>query len=215
MIPHSEDVLKKARLLDYPTPFFYTSRAVLKHNLQTFSELFDNSSIFYAIKANSDPKILNYLAELGAGFEAASQYEIEALLKLGIEPAKIIYGTSVKPAAHIKHAHNNRIDRFAADSQEEIEKIAANAPGAKVFVRAQVDDTGSVFTFSERFGAPVETVKDLILLIRHLGLKTYGISFHVGSQATNENRWSNAISSIRPVIEQLQAEGVNLEMINV
>lgn len=215
MIPHKEDILKEVRLLEYQTPFFYTSRAVLKHNYETFVKLLDNSEIYYAIKANSDPKIINYLAELGAGFEAASQYEVELLLKLGVDPTNIIYGTSVKPTAHITHSFKNKINRFAADSKEEIEKIAANAPGSKVYIRAQVDDTGSVFTFSERFGAPMETVKDLVLLTRQHGLKTYGISFHVGSQATNEYRWSNAINIIRPIIEELMAEGITLEMINI
>jgi len=215
MIPNNQKIVDAVRLVDHPTPYFYTSKAVLRHNYHTFSSLFGESGVYYAIKANADPKVITYLAELGSGFEAASQFEIELLLQLGVDPTKIIYGTSVKPADHIKHAFNNGIDRFAADSKEEIEKIAANAPGAKVFVRAQVDDMGSVFTFSERFGAPIETLKELILLIHQLGLKTYGVSFHVGSQATNEYRWSNAINIIRPVIEQLMAEGITLEMIDI
>jgi ornithine decarboxylase len=61
----------------------------------------------------------------------------------------------------------------------------------------------------------METVKDLLLLVKRLELKTYGISFHVGSQATNENRWSNAITILRPVIEDLAKEGVSLEMLDI
>jgi ornithine decarboxylase len=215
MIPNNENILESVRLVDHETPFFYTSKAVLKRNYSTFSHLFNSSEVYYAVKANADPKILSYLAELGSGFEAASSYEIDLLLSLGLNPDKIIYGTSVKPPSHIQHAHKNRIDRFAADSKEEIDKIAENAPGARVFIRAVVDDTGSVFTFSERLGAPVETVKELVLHVKHRELKTYGISFHVGSQATNENRWSNAITIIRPVIEELVKEGVSLEMLDI
>lgn len=215
MIPNNEDILDQVRLVDYPTPFFFTSRAVLKHNYNVFKGLFHNSEVYYAIKANADPKILTYLAELGSGFEAASSFEIDSLLNLGVQPEKIIYGTSVKPAEHIKFAHKHGINRFAADSREEIEKIAANAPGSKVFVRAIVDDTGSVFTFSERFGAPIETVKELVMLVHAMGLKTYGISFHVGSQATNDNRWSNAVNLVRPVIESLAKEGISLEMLDI
>jgi ornithine decarboxylase len=215
MVPNNAKLLDKARLLNYPTPFFFTSKSVLKNNYETFQDLFDNSEVYYAIKANSDPKIISYLASLGSGFEAASSYEIDALLKLGIKPDHIIYGTAVKPAAHISEAFKNGINRFAADSKEEIEKIAQNAPGARVFVRARVDDTGSVFTFSERFGAPVENVAELVLLIRHLGLKVYGISFHVGSQATNEHRWSNGINMLRPVLEQLYDAGITLEMLDI
>jgi ornithine decarboxylase len=215
MVPNNEKVIDAARLAKHPTPFFFTSRGVLKHNYNIFNRLFDNSKVYYAVKANADTRILTYLAELGAGFEAASAYEIQALLDIGVDPAKIIYGTSVKPAQHIVFAVSNGITRFAADSKEEVEKLARYAPGSKVFIRAIVDDTGSVFTFSERFGAPMETVKGLVLLAKQLELKTYGISFHVGSQATNENRWSNAITILRPVIEDLFKEGVSLEMLDI
>jgi len=215
MIPNNENLIEAARLADYPTPFFYTSRAVLTHNYHMFSHLFEDAEVCYAIKANSDPKIIEHLSSLGASFEAASSYEIDLLLKLGVEPNRVVYGTSVKPSEHIHFAHEHGINRFAADSKEEVEKIAKHAPGSKVFVRAIVDDTGSVFTFSERFGAPIEDLEDIILHAKELELKTYGISFHVGSQATSENRWSNAISMVRPVIENLYDKGVTLEMLNI
>jgi ornithine decarboxylase len=215
MIPNNENILDAARLAEYPTPFFYTSRAVLKHNYTIFSQLFDNAEVYYAIKANADPKIIEYLDELGCGFEAASSYEIDLLLKLGVKPSKIIYGTSIKPSEHIKFAAKHGINRFAADSKEEIDKIARNAPGSKVFIRAVVDDTGSVFTFSERFGAPIENIQEIIQYAKKNELKTYGISFHVGSQATNENRWSNAINMIRPIIENLAEEGITLEVLDI
>jgi ornithine decarboxylase len=215
MIPNNKEILHDARLLNHPTPFFYTSKKILKLNYDTFSSLFNNAQVYYAVKANSDSRIITFLDSLGSGFEAASSYEIDLLLKQGIRPEKIIYGTSIKPAAHIKYAFQAGINRFAADSREEVKKIADNAPGSKVFVRAQVDDMGSVFIFSERFGAPIETLKDLILYVRHLDLKTYGISFHVGSQAINANRWSNAINTIRPIIEELRSEGVVLEVLDI
>ncbi|HSW78672.1 MAG TPA: alanine racemase [Candidatus Babeliales bacterium] len=215
MIPNNEDILKAVRLVDYPTPFFYTSQAILKHNYNIFSRLIGGAEVYYAIKANSDPKIISCLNTLGSGFEAASSYEIDILLKLGVKPENIIYGTSIKPAEHIAFAFKNGINRFAADSKEEIEKIAKHAPGSKVFVRAQVDDSGSVFTFSERFGAPIESVEEILSRAKRRGLKTYGISFHVGSQATNENRWSNAINTLRPVIEELASKGITIEMLDI
>ncbi len=215
MIPNDIKIVDEARALTYPTPFFYTSKDIIKHNYHTFTHLFDNEEIYYALKANSDPKILAYINELGCGFEAASSFEIDLLLDVGVDPHKIIYGTSVKPIEHIKRAAEVGINRFAADSKEEIEKIAACAPGSKVFVRTIVDDSGSVFTMSERFGAPVENVKNLILYAKHLELKTYGISFYVGSQATNADRWANGIKTIKPVIEELMEEGITLEMINI
>ncbi len=210
-----EDILKKAQFLGYKTPFFFTMRSILKKNYQLFTHLFDDAEVYYALKANSDPKILTYLNELGCGFEAASAYEIELLLNAGVDPSRIIYGTSIKPAEHIKLSHKVGVDRFAADSKEEIEKIAKYAPGAKVFVRTIVDDAGSVFMMSERFGAPAETVKELILYAKKLKLKTYGISFYVGSQAANADMWARGVARVKPIIESLYKEGVTLEILNI
>ena len=209
------DILQQVRLLVHKTPFFFTSREILKKNYHMFTHLFDDAEIYYALKANSDPKVLTYLDSLGCGFEAASGYEVQILLDLGVDPSKIMYGTSIKPAEHISFAYKAGVKRFAADSKEEIDKIANNAPGSKVFIRTIVDDTGSVFMMSERFGTPANTVKDLVLYTRHLGLKTYGVSFYVGSQAARADMWAKGVRTIKPVIEELLKEGVTLEVLNI
>jgi ornithine decarboxylase len=202
-------------MLNHQTPFFLTSREILKKNYKMFNRLFDDVEIYYALKANSDPKVLTYLDSLGCGFEAASAYEVKLLVDLGVDPNKIVYGTSIKPAEHITQAYYAGVKRFAADSKEEIEKLAKAAPGTKVFIRTIVDDAGSVFMMSERFGTPASTVKDLILYARHLGLKIYGISFYVGSQAAHSNMWAKGIHTLKPVIEDLLKEGITLEAINI
>jgi len=209
------ELLAEARLQNHPTPFFYASRNVLKKNYELFTNLFDNSEIYYALKANSDPKILTYLDSLECGFEAASWFEVEILLNLGVSPNKIVYGTSIKPAEHIRLCHEAGIKRFAADSKEELDKLAKYAPGSKVYIRTIVDDAGSVFMMSERFGAPVSMVKDLVVYAKHLGLKTYGLSFYVGSQATDEHMWANGVHTVTPIIEALYEEGITLEVLNI
>src|SRR5665213_779818 len=174
------NILEQARLVNYATPFFYTSRDILKKNYHTFTHLFDDVEIYYALKANSDPKILAYLNSLGCGFEAASAYEIEILIDLGVEASNIVYGTSIKPAEHIKLAYQAGVKRFAADSKEEIKKIADNAPGAKVFIRTIVDDGGSVCVVSELFRAPFNSGKDLNLCDRCRGLRADVEAYAVG-----------------------------------
>ncbi|MDB5164407.1 MAG: hypothetical protein JWL89_33 [Candidatus Saccharibacteria bacterium] len=211
----STSLLKQVQLQDHQTPFFFTSRDILKRNYELFTSLFNNAEIYYALKANSDPKVLTYLDSLGCGFEAASAYEVQILLDLGVNPSHIVYGTSIKPAEHIRHSFHAGVKRFAADSREELEKIAKSAPGAKVYVRTIVDDTGSVFMMSDRFGTPAGTVKELILYARELGLKTYGISFYVGSQAANAQMWAKGVKTVAPIIEELHKEGVVLEALNI
>src|SRR3989344_4115120 len=115
MIPNDVEILKEVRSHRYATPYFFTSRKILEHNYKTFSNMFKDVEVYYALKANSDPKILTFLNKIGC--------------------------------------------RFAADSHEELDKIAKHAPSSRVLIRARVNDSGSVFTFSERFGAPIESIK--------------------------------------------------------
>ncbi|OCH83545.1 hypothetical protein OBBRIDRAFT_840446 [Obba rivulosa] len=46
---------------------------------------------FYAVKCNPDPYVLRLLAALGTGFDCASNGEISQVLRLGVDPSRIIY----------------------------------------------------------------------------------------------------------------------------
>jgi ornithine decarboxylase len=68
---------------------------------------------------------------------------------------------------------------------------------------------------SERFGTPASTLEDLVHYAKELGLKLYGLSFYVGSQAAHANMWAKGLHTIKPVIESLYKQGIMLEAINI
>lgn len=201
--------------LSYETPFFLFSKKRIIHNFEEFKKNFPGALIHYAMKADSEPGVLETLAEAGANFEVASVYELNLLKEIGVGPERMIYGTSVKPMSHIKEFFEYGVDRFAFDALPELEKIAALAPKSKVYVRVAVNDTGSVFRFSEKFGTSKENIVPLLQRAKDLGLHPYGISFHVGSQASNPLSWANALESLRPAMEQLKKFGVELDIIDI
>ncbi len=201
--------------LKYKTPFFLFSKDKILANYQKFKKLFPRSSIHYAMKANSEPELLKILLEAGSGFEVASKYELDMLKKIKVPKDRIIYGTSVKPTSHIKEFHDFGVDRFAFDSPSELEKIAAVAPKARVYVRTIANDTGSVFKFSEKFGTDPGSIIPLLVRAKELGLKPYGISFHVGSQASDANAWANTMESLRSIMQDLEEMGITLEILNL
>ena len=201
--------------LSYKTPFFLFSRKKILNNFRRFKELFPGSSIHYAMKANSEPGVLRTLSDAGCGFEVASTYELNMLKVIKVSPEKIIYGTSVKPSSHIKDFLNYGVDRFAFDSLPELEKIVAVAPVSRVYVRAIANDTGSVFKFSEKFGTEKGNIIMLLLRAKELGLHPYGISFHVGSQASDPKAWANTIQDLRPIIKELQKMGIIIDVLNL
>ena len=204
-------------IAQYPhgTPFFLFSIDEIKRKYKEFEKYFPGAEIRYAMKANAEPELLETLRDLGSGFEVASKHELEMLEKVQVAPERIIYGTSVKPAEHIAEFAKYGVDTFACDAQSELEKIAAHAPGAKVYIRILVDDAGSVFKFSEKFGTELSNAVPLLLRAKELGLVPYGISFHVGSQASNPKAWAHALATVAPIMEELKQLGITLEILNI
>ena len=197
------------------SPCFIFSKSKIQQKVKEYQDYFPNSYVHFAMKSNSEPEVLRTVMESGAGFEVASKYELRMLKEIGVKPETIIFGASVKAADHIKEFHEYGVDRFAFDSVPEVEKIAAMAPGARVYVRVSVNDDGSVFKFSEKFGTEKENIIPFLRLAKQLGLKPYGISFHVGSQAGNKLAWANAIKEINPIITELLAEDIKIEAIDL
>ena len=138
--------------LKHDTPFFVFSKDALRHRYRQFKKCFPRASIYYAMKADAEREVIETLAAEGSHFEAASVHELHILKELGITADRILYGTSVKPASHIQEFHAYGVNRFAFDSFPELDKIATIAPKARVYVRVSVNDTGSIYRFSEKFG---------------------------------------------------------------
>src|SRR4051794_20673071 len=202
-------------LLDLPTPFLAGDTRLVAQRLVGFEAALPGVRPFYALKCNSEPEVLRTVAEHGAGFEIASLGELRMLQRVGVDPKDVLYSNTVKPAAHVRAAYEAGVWRFAIDSEGELDKIARCAPGSAVYVRVRVDDSGSVFPLSRKFGAEAHHARALLLQARHLGLQAYGVTFHVGSQCTSTSAWVQALSSVGRLMRQLSKDGVRLEMLDI
>ena len=203
------------RLIDVPTPYLVTDLDTVAARYAAFTAAMPGVSTFYAMKCNPSPEILRTLAAAGAGFEVASIGELRMLQALGVDPAGVLYSNPVKAPGLIAAAAGAGLWRFAFDSPGELAKIAERAPGAAVYVRLAVDDSTSVFPLSRKFGTDVEDAYDLMLLARRLGLRPYGITFHVGSQCETTGAWRTAIRAAGRLMERLIPDGIALEMLDL
>jgi ornithine decarboxylase len=202
-------------VIDLPTPYLVTDLDVVAQRLAAFSAALPGVRTCYAMKCNPAPEILRTLAAGGSGFEIASLGELRILQTLGVDPAEVLYSNPVKPPAHVAEAHRAGVWRFSFDSPNELAKIAECAPGAAVYVRLRVDDSTSVFPLSRKFGTDVEDAYDLMLLARRLGLRPYGITFHVGSQCTGAKAWHTAIGASAALMSRLAEDGIRIEMLDL
>jgi ornithine decarboxylase len=188
---------------------------VVRENYHAFEKALPDSRIFYAVKANPAPEILSLLAGLGSSFDTASVAEIEMALAAGATPDRISFGNTIKKERDIARAHALGITLFAVDSHEEVEKIARAAPGARVFCRVLTDGEGAEWPLSRKFGCVPQMAVDVLVYAHQLGLVSYGVSFHVGSQMTQLDAWDSAIGDAKYVFDKLAQQGIVLKMVNM
>ncbi len=187
----------------------------VRENFEAFRESLPDSKIYYAIKANPDPKILKMLADSGSSFDCASVPEIMMALNAGASPDRISYGNTIKKQRDIAKAYSLGIRLFAVDSIEEVNKIAQVAPEAKVFCRILTDGDGAEWPLSRKFGCTPDMAVTVLREAHNSGLNAYGVSFHVGSQMTKVMAWDIAIAEAKMIFDRLADEGIHLKLVNM
>ncbi len=173
------------------------------------------ASIHYAVKANPAPEIIDRLVALGAHFDAASRGEIELCLSRGARVDTISFGNTVKRASDIAFAHRAGVTLFAADAPEELEKIAAHAPGASVYIRLLVEPSGADWPLTRKFGVPQAMALALLDQAKGLGLSAVGLSFHIGSQTRDPAMWSDTLDQVTQTWDDAVARGHDLTLLNI
>ncbi|MSP89856.1 MAG: type III PLP-dependent enzyme [Alphaproteobacteria bacterium] len=188
---------------------------IVRRNYQRLTKAFPATGIYYAVKANPAPQILKLLASLGCSFDTASVPEIEMALAAGATPDRISYGNTIKKERDIARAHTLGVSLFAVDCTEEVEKIARQAPGARVFCRVLTDGKGAEWPLSRKFGCDTEMAITVLEQAHGLGLDACGLSFHVGSQQCDLKAWDTAVGDARKVFAALGEKNINLSLLNL
>ncbi|KAK4127890.1 hypothetical protein N657DRAFT_566519 [Parathielavia appendiculata] len=170
---------------------------------------------FYAVKCNPDTKLLGLLSALGTGFDCASKAEIEQVLGLGVEPSRIIYAQPCKTNSYVRYVASKGVRQMTFDNADELRKIARLYPEAELFLRILTDDSSSLCRLSLKFGASLDSTDSLLALARDLGLNVVGVSFHVGSGASDPRAFLKAVQDAHVVFGQAAVHGFSLKTLDV
>lgn len=203
----------KERLPD--SPCLVLDLDVVRENYSAYRRAMPDTAIYYAVKANPAPEILELLADLGASFDCASVAEIEMALAAGATADRISYGNTIKKERDIARAHALGVRLFAFDALAELDKLARSAPGARVIARILCENEGAEWPLSRKFGSSVAMAIELLSEADAAGLEAYGVSFHVGSQQMNTGAWDSALADAAQVFAELRERGVSLRMVNL
>lgn len=198
------------------TPLFVVDHDEVRKNFSTFRKHLPRVQPYYAVKANPDPEIVRTLYQVGSSFDVASFAEFLIVHK-NIEHLppkkrqdfiwdKIIYANPIKAEETL-----SQLDPYKPlvtyDNPDEVRKMKRFAPHAGLVLRVRVPNTGSMVELSSKFGcAPGEAV-DLIEHATEAGFTVEGLSFHVGSQATNFDNYLQALSICADIFQEARLRG--------
>ncbi|MEP4771010.1 MAG: type III PLP-dependent enzyme [Roseibium sp.] len=211
----SERIHDFLRRRDDDGPCVVVDLDIVAENFTAFARSLPDTSVYYAVKANPDPAILNLLESLGSSFDCASAGEIEMALATGASADRISYGNTIKKERDIARAYALGVRLFAVDAVEEVEKIARAAPASKVFCRVLCDGDGAEWPLSRKFGCDPAMAPDVLEHAHRLGLEAHGVSFHVGSQQANLSAWDFALAMAASVFRETAQRGIELKMVNM
>jgi len=179
---------------ELPTPYLVLDPGVVADRYAGLAAALPGAEIHYAVKACPHPEVLRTLVELGSGFDVASPGEVRLVLAAGADPDRICYGNPVRGPADVAAAHAAGVRRFVTDSVEDVQLLAAGAPGAHVLVRLLVSDAGSATPFAAKFGAVRDEAVRLLGAVADAGLVAVGVAFHSGSQQVRPEAFAEGIT---------------------
>jgi ornithine decarboxylase len=196
------------------TPFLLIDVAVAAAQYRRIAAAFTRTRVYYAVKANPEPALLEALVAAGCRLDVASPWEVDACLAAGADPAALSYGNTIKKSRDIAYAYARGVRLFAFDSEAELDKIAVHAPGSAVLCRVLASSKGARWPLSRKFGCVPDMAVDLLRRAAGLGLDPAGIAFHVGSQQLDPGRWEPSIATAAEIFARLRADGIALRILN-
>ena len=206
------------------TPLVVVDHKALRKNYSQFRKYLPRVQVYYAVKANSDPSIVQTFYDAGASFDVASVAEfLNVHDKIAHLPAKqrqdyiwdrIIYANPIKAIETLEQLDPYK-PLVTYDNQEEVLKIARHAPHAGLVLRLRVPNTGSMVELSSKFGAHASEAAELIALAHRHKLVVEGLSFHVGSQCTNPQNYVQALQLAADVFAEAKTNGFELKLLDI
>lgn len=206
------------------TPLVVVDHTVLRENYEQFRKHLPRVQVYYAVKANSDPAIVQTFYDVGASFDVASMAEFlivhEKIKHLPAQQRqdfiwdRIIYANPIKAIETL-----TQLDQYKPlityDNHEEVLKIARYAPHSGLVLRLGVPNTGSMVELSSKFGALPGEAVDLIAFAHNNKLQVEGLSFHVGSQCTNVQNYIQALHLAAGIFSEAKDRGFDLKLLDI
>jgi diaminopimelate decarboxylase len=214
----------------YGTPLYVLFEDIIEANYkkyqQSLKKEFKDYLICYAVKANSNYHILNFLSKMGCGADVASEYELKIALDAGIPTEKIRANGNCKSEYYLKECIKKGII-INVDPEEELKTINEIAKGLGMPAVINLRLSGfpiehitsrAITTSSEwsKFGIDVKRANSVFQDALDMDtLIPNGLMVHLGSQITDITAYHTVLDALINLSRDAQRIGFDIKEIDM
>lgn len=212
----------------FGTPLYVYSRTAMRAAAAAWQSALTGRDhlVCYAMKANSSLAVLQTFAEAGCGFDIVSGGELERVLAVGADPAKVVFSGVGKTRAEMRRALQVGVSCFNVESDAELDVLSEVAAGcgrtARISLRVNPDvDAGthpyiSTGLKDNKFGIAHQRAVEVYRHAARLpGIEVVGIDCHIGSQITETGPYLDALDRVLDLVEAVESQGLALHHLDL
>jgi len=225
---HAEDVAIQEIADAVGTPLYVYSTATLERHYRAFAEAFDgvDSTICYAVKANSNIAVIRTLANLGGGADVVSGGELRAALSAGVPAGRVVFSGVGKTRDEMAAALTAGVMQINVESEPELEALAevARALGVRAPVAVRINPDVDAHTHAKITTGRSENKFGIEWTVAHRvyaragampEIDVVGIAAHIGSQLTDLEPFREAFHRLRDLLAMLRADGHDIRTLDL
>ena len=200
----------------FGSPLLVVDCEQVRRQYRALRDALPGVDLHYALKPLPHASVVATLRDEGAFFDLATTGEVELVKAQGISPERCIHTHPIKRDSDIRDALRFGVTTFVADNPDEIRKFARYRKRAELLLRVCFRSPTAVCDLSKKFGCEPGAVLGLIEQARKLGVRVKGLSFHVGSQATDPSKYIEAIQACTNLVAEALLAGLPaLEVLDI
>ena len=213
---------------EHSTPFYYYDLSVLRETLHSAIKESGkhNYQLHYALKANSNPRILKEISGMGFGADCVSGNEVSRAVENGFDPRKIVFSGVGKSDREITLALEQNILCFNCESMQELEVInsLAGGLGRKADIALRINPNVHAYTHryittgleENKFGINAWEFDAILERLKQLPwLNLMGLHFHIGSQITDLSAFKNLSVRVNEINRWFADQHFRVPVINL
>ena len=192
----------------FGAPLLILDCDIIRSQYRALSNALPNVALHFALKPLPHPNVVKTLLEEGACFDLATTGEVELVQQQGVPAERTIHTHPIKRDRDIRDALAYGCNVFVVDNLNELEKFKPYKDEVELLVRLSFRNTEAFADLSKKFGCSAEQALVIIETAKEWNIHIKGLSFHVGSQTANPQKYVDAIRSCKEVMDQVFERGL-------